>query len=141
MINNQSNPMKCFNFKKVKKVCFNSRTLIIVLAVLVIVGFGLAVYFGVKANNLKKEFSGIGPREKLEKINSYVVILEKFEEFKRKEGRDDTTTKLERAVLATNSGVLKSLFDEMIFGGNLKKDMEYFLDAVIDSLKLFSQIK
>lgn len=126
-------------FKKIKKVCLSTNTLIIALTVLMIIGFALAIYFGVKANNLKKEFSEIGPREKLEKINSYVVVLEKFEEFKREEGRNDTTLELERAVLATGSGVLKSLFDEMIFGGNLKKDMEYFLDAVIDSLKLYSK--
>lgn len=126
-------------FKKVPKICFNTRTLTIVLIVLVIVSFSLAVYFGIKTVNLKKEFSEIGPKEKLEKIHSYTVVLEKFEEFKRKEGGDDTTAELERAVLETNSGVLKNLFDEMLFGGNLKKDMEYFLDAVIDSLKFFSQ--
>lgn len=131
--------MKIFNFLKVRKTCLNTKILIIVLVVLVVIGFGLAIYFGVKAVNFKKEFAEIGPREKLEKVHSYVLVLEKFEEFKRKEGRDDTTRDLERAVLATNSGVLKNLFDEMIFGGNLKKDMEYFLDAVIDSLKLYSK--
>lgn len=134
--------MRIFNLIKNKyKVCFNSKTLIIVLVVLVVIGFGLAVYFGMKAANLKKEFSEIGPKEKMERVHSYAVVLEKFEEFKRKEGRDNTTDELERAVLATGSGVLKSLFDEMIYGGNLKKDMEYFLDAIIDSLKFFSEVK
>ena len=126
-------------FKKIKKTCLNTNVLIIALAVLVVIGFALAIYFSVKANNLKKEFSEIGPREKLDRVHSYIVVLEKFEEFKREEGRNNTTLELERAVLATGSGVLKSLFDEMIFGGNLKKDMEYFLDAVIDSLKLYSK--
>lgn len=132
--------MKLFNFVKNKcKICFNSKTLIIVLAVLIVIGFGLAIYFGIKTVNLKKEFSEIGPREKMAKINSYAVALEKFENYRRKEGADDTTAELERAVLLTGSGVLKNLFDEMIFGKNLEKDMDYFLDAIIDSLKLFSQ--
>lgn len=126
-------------FKKIKKICLNTKTLIIALVVLVIIGFGLAVYFGIKTANLKKEFAEIGPQEKLERIHSYAVVLEKLEQFKRKEGAENTTTGLERAVLTTGSGVLKNLFDEMVLGGNLEKDMEYFLDAVIDSLKFFSK--
>lgn len=126
-------------FKKIKKICFNVKVLIAALIILMVIGFGLAIYFGVKVNNLKKEFAEIGPREKLEKIHSYTLVLEKFEEFKREEGVKNTTAALERAVLATGSGVLKSLFDEIIFGGNLKKDMEYFLDAVINSLNFFSK--
>lgn len=134
--------MKIFNFVKSKyKACFNSKTLITILVVLVVIGFILAVYFGIKVANLKKEFSEIGPREKLEKVHSYVIVLEKLEEFKRTEGKNDTTRELERAVLTTGSGVLRALFDELVMGGNLKKDMDYFLDAVIDSLKLFSQVK
>ena len=133
--------MGIFNFIKSKKKCLNTKTLIIVLAVLVIIGFALAIYFDTKIVTLKKGFSEIGPQEKLEKIYSYAVVLEKFEEFRRTEGKSDTTAALERAVLATKSGVLKNLFEEIIFGGNLKKDMDYFLDATIDSLKLFSQFK
>lgn len=125
--------------EKIKRTFLNLNTLIIILAVLVVIGFGLAVYFGIRANNLEKEFAGIGPKEKLEKIHSYAVVLEKFEAFKRKKGKDNTTTDLERAVLATNSGVLKTLFQEMISGGNTEKDMNYFLDAVIDALKFFSK--
>lgn len=131
--------MEIFNFIKTKKKRLGIRILIAALAILMIIGFGLAVYFGVKVNNLRKEFAEIGPREKLETIHSYTVVLEKFEEFKRKEGARNTTADLERAVLATNSGVLKTLFDEIVLGGNLEKDMEYFLDAVIDSLKFFSR--
>lgn len=134
--------MGIFNFfTKTKKVCFNTKALIVSLIILMVIGFGLAVYFGIKVANLEKEFSEVGPREKLEKIYSYAVVLEKFEEFRRTEGRSDTTAVLERAVLATGSGVLKSLFDDMIFGGSLEKDMDYFLDAIIDSLKLFSRLK
>ena len=66
------------------------------------------------------------------------MVLEKFEQFERKEGAGDTTVALERAVLRTKSGVLKTLFDEMVLGGNLEKDMEYFLDAIIDALQFFS---
>ncbi len=126
-------------FRKIKKICLTPKTLIIVLAILVVIGFTVAVYFGIKTSNLKKEFAEIGPQEKLEKIHSYAVALEKFIEFERKEGDQNTTAALERAVLATNSGVLKNLFDEMVFGENLEKDMEYFLDAIIDSLKFFSK--
>jgi len=125
-------------FRRIKKTYLNTNTLIIALAVLLVVGFSLAVYFGMKVSNLKKEFAEIGPREKLETIHSYTVVLEKFEQFKREEGAKNTTAALERAVLRTNSGVLKTLFDEMVLGGNLKKDMEYFLDAVIDALQFFS---
>ncbi len=127
------------SFTKLKEIRFTTKTLIIVLVILPVIGFALAIYFSVKTTNLKKEFSEIGPREKLDKIYSYALVLEKFEEFKRKEGKNNTTTELEKAVLATHGGVLKSLFDEMVFGSNLKGDMDYFLDAVIDSLKLFSQ--
>jgi len=131
--------MKIFNFLKFNKVCFNTKTTVIVLAVLTIVCFASTLYFAVKTANLKKEFSDIGPKEKLETIHSYVLVLEKFEEFIRQEGQNNITNELERAVLATKNGSLKSLFDEMIFGGNLKKDMDYFMDAIVDSLKLFSQ--
>jgi Zn-dependent M32 family carboxypeptidase len=126
-------------FKKVKKICFNSKALIIALIVLVVIGFGLTAYFGIKVINTKKEFAEIGPREKLEKIHSYALVLEKFEEFKTKQGAENTIAELERAVLATGSGVLKNLFDEMLLGENLEEDMKYFLDAVIDSLKFFSK--
>jgi len=130
--------MKFFNLFK-KKTPSKNKILIIILTVLIIIGFTLSIYFRIEMINLKKEFSEIGPQEKLEKINSYAVVLEKFEEFKRKEGESDTSAELEKAVLATNSGVLKTLFNEMILGGNLDKDMRYFLDAVIDSLKFFSR--
>ena len=131
--------MKKINFLKFRRPCLNMKTLVFALAILAVIGFVLAIFFGIKAVNLKKEFTEIGPREKLDKIQSYVLVLEKFEEFKKKEGGGNTTADLERAVLATNSGVLKSLFDDMVFGGNLKADMDYFLDAIIDALKLFSK--
>lgn len=127
------------SFKKLREIHFTTKTFIVILVVLIVIGFGLAIYFGVKVNNLKREFAEIGPREKLERIHSYAIVLEKFEEFRRKEGAGKTTAELERAVLNTGSGVLDTLFDEMVLGGNLKKDMDYFLDAVIDSLKFFSQ--
>lgn len=130
--------MEVFNSIKSKKKRLNIRILIVALIVLIIIGFGLAVYFGVKVSNLKKEFAEIGPQEKLETIHSYTVVLEKFEQFEREEGAGGTTAALERAVLRTNSGVLKTLFDEVVLGGNLEKDMEYFLDAVIDALQFFS---
>ena len=130
--------MEVFNSIKSKKKRLGIRILIVALIVLIIIGFGLAVYFGVKVSNLKKEFAEIGPREKLETIHSYIVVLEKFEQFEREEGAGDTTAALERAVLRTNSGVLETLFDEVVLGGNLEKDMEYFLDAVIDALQFFS---
>jgi len=130
--------MKFFNFFR-KKTLSKTKILIIILIVLIIIGFSLTVYFGTKVSNLKKEFSEIGPHEKLEKIHSYAIVLEKFEKFKRKEGGNNTTAELERAVLATDSGVLRTLFNDMILNNNIDKDMEYFLDAVIDSLKFFSR--
>lgn len=131
--------MKIFNFLKFKKACFNIKTAVVILAVLTIICFATTLYFAVKTANLKKEFSDIGPKEKLETIYSYALVLEKFEEFKRQGGQNNATNELEQAVLATKNGALKSLFDEIIFGGNLKKDMDYFMDAIVDSLKLFSQ--
>jgi len=126
-------------FEKLKKIISAAKITVIILLVLLIIEFGLIVYLAVKINNLKAEFAEIGPREKLEKIHSYAVVLEKFEQFKRKQGQGKTTSELEKAVLATNSGVLKTLFDEIVLGENLEEDMEYFLDAVIDSLKFFSK--
>lgn len=126
-------------FKKVKKIFSNIKIIIICLIVLLVVEFGLVVYLTVKINILKKEFAEIGPREKLEKIHSYAVVLEKFEEFKTKEGAENTTAELEKAVLAAGSGVLENLFEEILLGENLEEDMEYFLEAVIDSLKFFSK--
>ena len=130
--------MEIFNFIKSKKKYLGIKILIVALIVLMVVSFGLAVYFGKKVANLKKEFAEIGPQEKMETIHSYALVLEKFEEFKRKEGAENTSAALERAVLRTNSGVLKTLFDEIVLGGNLEKDMEYFLDAIIDALQFFS---
>jgi len=122
-------------FGKSKK----SKTLIIILIILVIIGFSLTTYFIIKVNKVKNQFAEIGPKEKIERIHSYAIVLEKFETFKREEGKKDTTAELEKAVLATDSGVLKNLFKEIVLGGNLKKDMDYFMDAVIDSLKFFSR--
>ncbi len=126
-------------FKKIKKMFSNIKIVAICLVVLLVIEFALVIYLAVKVSNLKKEFADIGPREKLERIHSYALVLEKFEQFKQKEGVGSTTADLEKTVLATNSGVLKTLFDEMILGGNLEKDMKYFLDAVIDSLEFFSK--
>ncbi len=127
------------SFKKIKTVCFNFKALVIVLLVITVISLGLAVYFGINNAKIKKEFTEIGPQEKMEKLHSYAVVLEKFEQFKRQEGQGESMADLEMAVLATGSGVLKALFDDMIFGGNLEKDMDYFMDAVIDSLKFFSK--
>jgi len=122
-------------FGKSKK----SKTLIIILIILAVIGFSLTTYFIIKVNKVKNQFAEIGPKEKIERIHSYAIVLEKFETFKREEGKKDTTAELEKAVLATDSGVLKNLFKEIVLGGNLKKDMDYFMDAVIDSLKFFSR--
>lgn len=125
-------------FQKIKKLLLAISTLVVVLIIIAVISSGLAIYFGIKTATLKKEFIEIGPKEKLEKIHSYAVTLEKFEDFKRKPGEANITTKLEMAVLVTGNGVLKNLFDEMVLGDNLEKDMDYFLDAIIDSLKFFS---
>ena len=124
-------------FRKSKK----NKILIIVLIILVIIGFSLTAYFAVKVNKVKSQFAEIGPKEKLEKIHSYALALEKFKTFEKEEGKKDTTAELERAVLSTDSGVLKNLFREIVLGGNLEKDMDYFMEAIIDSLKFFSRYK
>ncbi len=126
-------------FHKIKKIFSSVKIVVIVLAVLLVVEFALVVYLAVKVHNLKQDFSDIGPKEKLETLHNYALVLEKFEKFRRENGQKGTTAELEKAVLATDSGVLKSLFDEIVLGDNLEKDMNYFLDAVIDSLKFFSK--
>ncbi len=126
-------------FHKLKKIFSSIKIVVIILIVLLIIEFALVVYLAVKAGNLKQEFAQIGPQEKLETLHNYALVLEKLEQFRRKNGQNDTTAKLEKAVLDTDSGVLKSLFDEIVLGDNLEKDMDYFMDAVIDSLKFFSQ--
>ncbi len=117
------------------------KLIIIILTVLVVIGFGLTAYFAIQNNKIKKQFTNIGPKEKLEKIHSYVLVLEKFENFKRKQGQENTTEQLEKAVLDTESGVLKALYNDVVLGGNLEKDLNYFMDALIDSLEFFSRYK
>jgi len=131
--------MNWLNFKKIKTAYLNLKVLVIVLTIISVISLGLAIYFGIENTKIRKDFTEIGPKEKMEKLHSYVVVLEKFEEFKRQEGQGETMTELEMAVLATGSGVLKALFDDMIFGSNLEEDMNYFMDATIDSLKFFSK--
>jgi len=126
-------------FHKLKKIFSSVKIVVIILVVLLVVEFALVVYLAVKMRNLKQEFAQIGPREKLERLHNYAVVLEKFEQFRRKDGQNNATAELEKAVLDTDSGVLKSLFDEIVLGDNLEADMDYFMDAVIDSLKFFSK--
>lgn len=131
--------MNWLNFKKIKATYFNLKVLVIVLTIISIVSLGLAIYFGIENVKIREDFTEIGPKEKMEKLHSYAVVLEKFENFRRQEGQGESMAELEMSVLATGSGVLKALFDDMIFGSNLEKDMNYFMDAVVDSLKFFSK--
>lgn len=115
----------------------------VVLLVIAVLGIIGSAYFGVKTNRLKQDLVNFDRMrgQKLERVQKYVDVLEKFEKFKRTEGAGKTTGDLEKAVETTGNGVLKNLLDEVLLGGNLKEDMDYFLDAVIDSMKFFSEIK
>jgi len=121
-------------FKKIKTILFNIKTLIIILIVLTVAGWSSTIYFGTKANS----DNGLCSKSeaKLEKLNYYALLLNKSMTLIREEKSLDV---LEEDIRLLDNGTLLAEWENVVFGGNQKKDVDYYLDVIIDSLRFFSE--
>lgn len=111
----------------------NIKTLIILLIVLVVIGWGLAIYFGLKE---KPQTPTSTCQETIEKLRSYALLLDKSTKLARQDkGFED----LEMDIRLLNNGTLLAEWEDVVFGGNQKEDLENYFDVIIDSLKFFSK--
>lgn len=115
------------------KKFLNIKTLIIILAVLVVIGWGLAIYFGLQVKNPNCAYD-----EKLEKLNAYAVLLDKSMKLVQEDRSLDI---LEMDVRLLNNGSLLNVWQDVVFGGNKKEDIDYYYAIIIDALKFFSKTK
>jgi hypothetical protein len=119
---------------KIKKIIWNIKALIIALIILIIVGWGLTIYFGIKANS-GKGFC-IDVQQKLLKLNYYSSLLNKSMQLIRKNKSLDA---LEDDVRLLDNGTLLTVWENVVFGGNREQDVNDYLDVIIDSLNFFSK--
>lgn len=122
-------------FKGVKLAIFKIRTLIIVLVILTIIGWGFMIYFGIKANKAEK-LSSTNCLERVEKLNGYASLLDKSNKLVRQKKGLEV---LEQDVRAFNNGTLLAEWQNVVFGGNKEKDLENYIDVILDSLMFFSR--
>lgn len=109
----------------------SKKILIIILIVLVVIGWALAVYFG-----LRCKISAPTYGEGLEKLHSYALLLDKSTKLAREEKSFDN---LEMDIRLLNNGTLLAEWEDVVFGGNQKEDLENYFDVIIDALKFFSK--
>jgi len=122
-------------FKSVKLAIFKIRTLIIVLVILVIIGWGFMIYFGIKANKAEK-MTSFSCLEKVERLNAYAILLDKSIKLARQEkGLEE----LEQEIRELKNGTLLAEWQNVVFGGNKKKDLDSYIDVILDSLMFFSK--
>jgi len=122
-------------FGKIKQLFLKTKVIIIVLLVLAVVGWGFMIYFGIKANKAEK-LSSVSCLEKIEKLNNYASLLDKSNKLVRQEkGLED----LEQDVRTLNNGSLLNEWQNVVFGGNKKKDLDSYFDTLIDSIMFFSK--
>ena len=122
-------------FGKIKQSFLKTKVIIIVLLVLAVVGWGFMIYFGIKANKAEK-LSSVSCLEKIEKLNNYASLLDKSNKLVRQEkGLED----LEQDVRTLNNGSLLNEWQNVVFGGNKKKDLDSYFDTLIDSIMFFSK--
>lgn len=121
-------------FKKIKQLFFNIKALVILLVVLIIIGWGLTIYFGVKLNS-KKNIC-IDSQTKIEKLNYYSNLLLKSMKLIREEKSLDV---LEEDVRLLDNGVVLAEWEDVVVGGNKERDVNDYLDVIIDSLIFFSK--
>jgi flagellar basal body-associated protein FliL len=119
--------------KKIKKIFFNIKALIILLIVLIVVGWGLTIYFGLKINSDKSLYSVY--QNKVEKLGYYSALLKKSTELIRQNKNLDV---LEDDVRLLENGALLAEWENAVFSGK-KEDAEHYLDVIIDSLIFFSK--
>lgn len=121
-------------FTKIKQLVFNIKALIILLIVLVVVGWGLTIYFGVKLNS-KKDIC-IDCQTQVEKLNYYSNLLSKSMKLIRGNKSLDV---LEEDVRLLDNGVVLTEWEDVVIGGNKENDVNDYLDVIIDSLIFFSK--
>lgn len=121
--------------KKIRQVIFKVKALIVVLIVLAVIGWFFAIYFGLKVNKTEPSLN-LPCAERLEKLHSYSVLLDESNQLIRQEKSLDI---LERDILLLNNGTLLAEWEDVLWGGNQKEDLENYLDVIIDSLKFFSK--
>lgn len=121
-------------FNKVKQLIFNIKALIILLIVLIVIGWSLTIYFGVKLSS-KKNIC-IDSQTKLEKLNYYSNLLS--ESIKLIRGNKSLDV-LEENVRLLDNGVVLTEWEDVVIGGNKERDVNDYLDVIIDSLIFFSK--
>ena len=102
---------------------------------MVIVGWGFMIYFGIKANKVGK-LTSASCLEKLSKVNTYAKLLDESNKLSRQGKSLDS---LEMNVRALNNGTLLAEWQNVVFSGNRKEDLNSYFDVIIDSLKFFSK--
>jgi len=122
-------------FGRIKQFFLKTKVIIIILLVLAIVGWVFMIYFGIKANKAEKLTSS-SCLEKLEKVNAYAVLLDRSNKLARQEKSFDL---LEQNVRALKNGTLLAEWEDVVFGGNKKKDLDNYFDVILDSLIFFSK--
>lgn len=122
-------------FGKIKQLFLKTRVIIIALLILTIVGWGFMIYFGIRANKAEK-MSSVNCSEKLEKVNTYAMILDQSNKLARQEKSLDG---LEQDIRSLKNGSLLAEWQNVVFGGNKKEDLDNYFDLIIDSLMFFSK--
>jgi hypothetical protein len=122
-------------FKGVRQAIFKVKTLIIVLVILLIISCGFMVYFGIRASKAEK-LTSFSCLEKLEKVHNYAVLLDQSNKLARQEKSLDG---LEQDVRSLGNGTLLAEWQNVVFGGNKKQDLDNYFDVIIDSLMFFSK--
>jgi hypothetical protein len=122
-------------FGRIKKLFLKTKVIIIILLVLAIIGWGFMIYFGIKANKAEK-MTSTSCLEKLAKVNGYATILDESNKLARQEKSLDG---LEQEIRSLNNGTLLAEWQNVVFGGNRKDDLNNYFDVIIDSLKFFSK--
>ncbi len=121
-------------FKKIKQLVFNIKALIILLIVLIIIGWGLTVYFGLKLNSNKDVC--LEYRSKIEKLSYYSNLLSKSMKLIRENKSLDV---LEEDVRLLDNGAVLSEWEDVVVSGNKTEEINNYLDTIIDSLTFFSK--
>jgi hypothetical protein len=122
-------------FRSVKLAIFKVKTLIIILVILVIIGWGFMFYFGIKANKAEK-MTSFSCLEKVERLNTYATLLDKSIKLIR---QDKGFEGLEQEIRELKNGTLLAEWQNVVFGGNKEKDLENYIDVILDSLMFFSK--
>jgi hypothetical protein len=120
-------------FKKIKKIFFNIKALIILLVVLIVIGWGLTIYFGLEISSSKNLCSAY--QNKVEKLSYYSDLLKESTELIRENKSLDV---LEDDVRLLENGALLAEWENAVVSGK-KEDAEHYLDVIIDSLTFFSK--